>query len=42
MIFDIITQVRFKSTRLPGKIFLKFLDTNFLSFFIANLKKLKM
>ena len=41
MIFDIITQVRFKSTRLPGKIFLKFLDTNFLSFFIANLKKIK-
>jgi spore coat polysaccharide biosynthesis protein SpsF len=41
MTFDIITQARFKSTRLPGKILLKFLDTNFLSFFILNLKKIK-
>ena len=41
MKFDIITQVRFKSTRLPGKILLNFSDTNFLSFFVLNLKRIK-
>jgi len=41
MSFDIITQVRYKSTRLPAKILLNFTNENFLSFFLKNLKKTK-
>lgn len=41
MKFDIITQVRYKSTRLPGKVFLNFDKNNLLTFLILNLKKIK-
>ena len=41
MSFDIISQVRYKSTRLPAKILLNFLNSNFLSFFFNNLKNSK-
>jgi spore coat polysaccharide biosynthesis protein SpsF len=41
MKFDIITQVRYTSTRLPGKVLLNFGKTCFLNFFISNLKKIK-
>ena len=41
MNFDIITQVRYKSTRLPGKVLLNFDKDNLLSFFILNLKIIK-
>lgn len=41
MSFDIITQVRYKSTRLPAKILLNFLNENFLTYFVNNLKKTK-
>ena len=41
MKFDIITQVRYESTRLPGKILLNFDKDNLLSFFILNLKNIK-
>lgn len=39
--FDIILQSRYQSSRLPGKILLGFNKTNFLSYLIKNLKKLK-
>ena len=39
MIFDIIAQVRLKSTRLPAKVLLKFNNENFLSLFLKNMKK---
>ena len=41
MSFDIISQVRYKSTRLPAKILLNYLNSNFVSFFFNNLKKTK-
>ncbi len=41
MSFDIITQFRYKSTRLPAKVLLNYLNTNFLSFLIKSLKKSK-
>ncbi len=41
MNFDIITQVRYSSTRLPAKVLLNFDKSNFLNFFILNLKKIK-
>ena len=41
MNFDIITQVRYRSSRLPGKILLNFDKSNLLTFFISNLKKIK-
>lgn len=39
MTFDIITQVRYNSKRLPAKVLLNFLNKNFLIYFINNLKK---
>lgn len=39
MNFDIIAQVRLKSTRLPAKVLLKFNNENFLSLFLKNMKK---
>lgn len=39
--FDIILQSRYLSSRLPGKILLGFNKTNFLSYLIKNLKKIK-
>lgn len=39
--FDIISQVRFKSTRLPGKILLRFKNQSFLDYFLKNLKKIR-
>ena len=41
MKFDIITQARYTSTRLPGKVLLSFGKTSFLNFFLSNLKKIK-
>jgi spore coat polysaccharide biosynthesis protein SpsF len=41
MSFDIIIQARYKSTRLPAKILLKFSNDNFLCFLLKNLKKIK-
>lgn len=41
MSFDLIIQARYKSSRLPAKIFLNFDDENFLTFFIKNIQKLK-
>tara|TARA_B100001057_G_C22811420_1_gene935584 strand:+ start:1185 stop:1868 length:684 start_codon:yes stop_codon:yes gene_type:complete len=41
MNFDIITQVRYGSSRLPGKVLLNFDKSNFLIYFILNLKKIK-
>jgi len=41
MNFDIITQVRYSSSRLPGKVLLNYGKVNLLTFFVANLKKIK-
>ena len=41
MNFDLITQVRYGSSRLPAKILLNYDKTNLLTFFISNLKKIK-
>ena len=41
MNFCIITQARFNSKRLPGKIFLNYDKENFFSFFLRNLKRVK-
>lgn len=41
MNFDLITQVRYASSRLPAKVLLNYDKTNLLTFFILNLKKIK-
>ena len=41
MNFCIISQARFNSKRLPGKIFLNYDKENFFSFFLKNLKRVK-
>ena len=41
MNFDLITQVRYGSSRLPAKVLLNYKKSNLLTFFISNLKKIK-
>ena len=41
MNFDLITQVRYGSSRLPAKVLLNYNKSNLLTFFISNLKKIK-
>ena len=42
MNFDLITQVRYGSSRLPAKVLLNYKKSNLLTFFISNLKKIKI